>query len=325
MICVRTGSRLHFGLLSPAAPESLPRTGAGPRRFGGVGLMVEAPSLSLSMRPANSWSAKGPLGERALSFVRRFMKDLPEGLLAPQCLLIEQAPPEHAGFGVGTQLGLAVGRALASLANCKDLSIIDLARRVGRGVRSGLGVHGFAQGGFLVEAGKRDTESISPLVTRVDFPDSWRVVLVLPSRQPSLHGDAEVRAFQNLKTKSSETDYLCRLILLGLLPALIERDIEVFGEALHEFNARAGKAFALTQGGVYANAQVAEVIEFARGQGVIGVGQSSWGPAVFAITADEEQANFLAIRCRRHFGLESQDVIVTRARNVGVETRVEEK
>ncbi len=316
MIGVRTGSRLHFGLLSPAEPESLPRTGAGPRRFGGVGLMVEAPSLSLSMQPANSWSAKGPLSERALSFVRRFMRDMPDGL---------QAPPEHAGFGVGTQLGLAVGRALASLANFKDLSISDLARRVGRGARSGLGVHGFAQGGSLVEAGKHDTESISPLVTRVAFPDSWRVVLVLPSRQPSLHGDAEVKAFQNLQIKSSETDYLCRLILLGLLPALVERDIEAFGEALQEFNARAGKAFALAQGGVYANAQVAEVIEFARGQGVKGVGQSSWGPAVFAITADEEQANYLANRCRGHFGLESQDVIVTRARDVGAEMRVEEE
>jgi beta-RFAP synthase len=253
------------------------------------------------------------------------MRDLPEGLLAPQCLLIEQAPPEHAGFGVGTQLGLGVGRALASLANFKDLSISDLARRVGRGARSGLGVHGFAQGGFLVEAGKHDTESISPLVTRVAFPDSWRVVLVLPSRQPGLHGDKEVKAFQHLQTKTSETDYLCRLILLGILPALIEQDIEAFGEALHEFNARAGKAFALAQGGVYANAQVAEVIEFARGQGVKGVGQSSWGPAVFAVTAEEEQANFLANRCRRHFGLESQDVIVTRARDVGAELRVEEK
>jgi beta-RFAP synthase len=196
---------------------------------------------------------------------------------------------------------------------------------MGRGARSGLGVHGFAQGGFLVEAGKRDNKSISPLMTRVAFPDSWRVVLVLPSRQPGLHGDKEVKAFQHLQTKSSETDYLCRLILLEILPALIERDIETFGEAVHEFNARAGKAFALAQGGVYANSQVAEVIEFVRGQGVKGVGQSSWGPAVFAVTAEEEQANFLANRCRRHFGLESQDVIVTRARDVGAEMRVEEE
>ncbi|MFL5242549.1 MAG: beta-ribofuranosylaminobenzene 5'-phosphate synthase family protein [Gemmataceae bacterium] len=323
MIRVRTGSRLHFGLLNPGAAESLVEAGGGIRRYGGAGLMVEKPCLSLSMQPAQTWSAHGPLSERALSFVDRFLKELPDGYVTPQCVTIEQAPPEHAGFGVGTQLGLAVGRALACLANEKDLTTIKIARRVGRGRRSGIGVHGFDLGGFLVEAGKYDDDSIAPLVTRVAFPDSWSVVLVLPSGQPGLHGEAEAKAFKDLQTNITESDYLCSLVLLRILPALIERDIVAFGEALHEFNMKAGKPFALEQGGVYANARVADVVAFVRANGIKGVGQSSWGPAVFAITADVDQACYLANLCRRHCALEAQTVMLTRARNAGAETRVE--
>src|SRR5256885_2047192 len=71
--------------------------------------------------------------------------------------------------------------------------------RVGRGKRSALGVHGFAQGGFLVEAGKRDADGVAPLTARADFPEDWRVVLVLPPWGQGLHGAAEGRALQGLQ------------------------------------------------------------------------------------------------------------------------------
>ena len=65
MIRVTTPSRLHFGLLSfPEGEEPGPRwtnlhgeETLPPRRFGGVGLMVERPDLSLTARPASEWSA----------------------------------------------------------------------------------------------------------------------------------------------------------------------------------------------------------------------------------------------------------------------------
>src|SRR6185437_1004041 len=93
----------------------------------------------------------------------------------------------------------------------------------------------------------------------------------------------EVEAFSRLTAAPSDparTDVLCRLVLLGLLPALVERDADAFGEAVYEFNARVGEAFAPVQGGVYASARIAELVAFVRGQGVRGVGQSSWGPKI---------------------------------------------
>ena len=108
------------------------------------------------------------------------------------------------------------------------------------------------------------------------------------------------------------------LVLLGMLPALMERDLDTFGEALHDFNARAGEVFAPVQGGTYAGRRVEEIVTFFRRRGVRGVGQSSWGPAVFAILGDEERAADLAQRLR-HDGIR---VFVTRACNHGAEAAV---
>jgi beta-RFAP synthase len=326
MIRVTAPARLHFGLLSlPAEGESYwpDRHGAlaiPVRRFGGVGLMIESPALRLRVEPAADWSAEGPLAERALAFAHRFAATLPDGALTPQRFAIESAPPEHCGFGTGTQLGLAVAKALAIAAGLPDLDAVELARRVGRGLRSALGIHGFAQGGFLVEGGKRSDEEVSPLVARVAFPEEWRIVVAIPQVEAGLFGESEREAFRELLGRPAldGIDALCRLVLLGMLPALIERDLDTFGEALHDFNARAGEVFAPVQGGIYADRRVEEIVASLRRLGVRGVGQSSWGPAVFAVVGDEKRASDLAQRLR-HDGIR---VFVTRACNHGAETAV---
>jgi beta-RFAP synthase len=320
MIRVTAPARLHFGLLSlPAQGEDFwPDRHGEPalpaRRFGGVGLMVAEPTLRLRAEPAADWAAEGPLADRAITFARRFATTVPAGSLPPHRIVIEAAPPEHSGFGAGTQLGLAVARALAVAAGLPALAATDLALRVGRGLRSALGVHGFAGGGFLVEPGKRSDDGVAPLLVRRPFPDPWRVVIALPPAEPGLHGAREREAFRELLGRPALADTtaaLCRLVLLGMLPALVEEDLDAFGEALFDFNARAGEAFAPVQGGTYAGRAVAEVVAFVRRQGVRGVGQSSWGPAVFAVVGDEDRADDLARRLRR--GLTpGQTVIVTR-------------
>jgi beta-ribofuranosylaminobenzene 5'-phosphate synthase len=320
MIRVQTGSRLHFGLLSlsrePPWANSFGDPTLQPRQFGGVGLMVQQPCLRLVSEPATQWSADGPLAERALGFARSIAERLAEFNFHPRHLHIEEAPPEHRGLGTGTQLGLAVARALVG----ESKSAADLAELTGRGHRSALGIHGFEHGGFLVEAGKLTSAEISPLVARVDFPDEWRIVLVLPPWGTGLHGAMERDAFRWLIETGddpSTSDALCRLVLLGMLPALQARDWHGFGEAVYDYNVRAGALFAPVQPGIYTHAETAEVVAFARRFGVPGVGQSSWGPAVFAIARDAEEAEGLAAAVRTRFRLAAEEVVVTYARNAG--------
>jgi beta-RFAP synthase len=317
---VQTPSRLHFGLLSLASFDTVwPGRDGGPgvpaRRFGGAGLIIDSPGVVLDATPAASWSAEGPLADRALAFARRFAESLTAGAgrqpLSPHRIRVERAAPEHAGLGTGTQLGLAVAATLARSAGL-DLSAAELARRVGRGLRSGLGVHGFARGGFLVDGGKRDGPGLASLVAHAPFPEDWRVVVVLPGDNPAPHGPAEHAAFARLVDRPAETDALCRLVLLGMLPALAERDFPAFGAALHDFNARAGGLFAAAQGGTYAGPHVAAAVAFLRGAGVRGVGQSSWGPAVFAVVGDPEEAEALARRTAAHLGLPAGRAFVAR-------------
>jgi beta-RFAP synthase len=314
MFCIRTASRLHFGLLS-LAPSGVVRP---TRRFGSVGLMIESPGLVLSVEPASRWCAEGPLAERALAIALSFQRSLEETgqdapPLAPCRLVVESAPREHVGLGTGTQLALAVARGLAATWGL-NLTVVELARRVQRGTRSGVGIHGFAQGGFLVDGGKGPETVLAPLLARMEFPPSWRVVLVLPQSAAGLHGSREQAAFASLAGKEQTTEALCRLVLLGMLPALAEEDLPAFGEALFDFNARVGEMFAPIQGDVYAHAATPEVIRFIRQQGVAGTGQTSWGPGVFAVVSHQEQAAHLADRLCALLGTEAE-VLVTRGCN----------
>ncbi len=325
---VRTGSRLHFGLLSLAPlgsswpdGEGQPRLAA--RRYGGVGLMVEDPGVCVMATPAREWSAEGPLSDRALDFARHVEQALTQQRGAgPGCLhiRIEAAAPEHVGLGTGTQLGLAVARAAAAAWGI-EADLACLARWSGRGGRSAIGTHGFEQGGLLVDGGKRAVDELAPLAARIEFPPSWRVVLTFPTlRSPGalgLYGSEEGAAFAQLAVDDPHrTEALCRLVLLGLLPAARQADLEAFGEALYDFNRRSGEAFAALQGGAHAYGAVADLVAFWRHQGVRGVGQSSWGPAVFAVVADAAEAHHRARSLRRQ-GPGPVDVLITAARNQG--------
>jgi beta-ribofuranosylaminobenzene 5'-phosphate synthase len=291
---VTTGSRLHFGLLGP------PPAG-GERGFGGCGLMVEQLAVRVAIDPAATWSATGPAAERALAIARRVTD-------RPQRVVVDACPPEHTGLGVGTQLSLAVARAVRP-----DLPVDDLARLVGRGHRSAIGVHGFDRGGFLVDGGKRDIEALAPLVARAEFPADWRIVLLTPATSTEWHGDRERDVFAGLGGQADDT--LCRLMLLGMLPALAEHDLDAFGAALGEYNARAGEPFRAAQGGTYAGQHVAQLVAWLRTEGISGAGQSSWGPTVFAVVGDADRAAAVERQARRTWP--GVSTVVTAARNNG--------
>jgi beta-RFAP synthase len=253
----------------------------------------------------------GPAADRALAFARRYAATVPGAIDRPHHVIVEACPPAHHGLGTGTQIGLAVAAALGRALGRPDESAVDLARRVGRGARSGVGVHGFDRGGFLVDGGKRDEAAVAPLVARIDFPADWRIVLIAPSVPADWHGPAERAALAAVRDAAD--DALCRLVLLGLLPALADGDLATFGDALFEYNVRAGEPFRAAQGGAYSSPAVADVVAAVRRFGVRGVGQSSWGPTVFAVVGDAGVAAALARALQVQFPTGA--VRVTAARN----------
>lgn len=310
---IQTPSRLHFGLLG-WGPES-------PRQFGGAGLMIDAPGLEFTATPSPSWHAEGPLAARTLHVARRVADRLARRGLAASPARFEMlhAPPEHAGLGVGTQLSLAVTRVLSAMAGVEPISIADLADLSERGLRSGIGLHGFVHGGLIVDGGRRTSRGIPPLLVRQDFPPDWGILVVIPGPFLGLHGPAEIQAFAQLSPlPRSLTDRLCHLVLLGLLPAVLEHDLISFGRAVSELQEHVGNHFSPAQGGPFARPAVESIVRYLEGEGLSGIGQSSWGPAIYAFTDDpvERRVAFLQ-RLRRQFGLSAEAAFWTSARPQG--------
>ncbi len=238
------------------------------------------------------------------------------GVILPSAhITVVSAPPEHVGLGVGTQLCLAVTRAVCLLAGMEDLAVDDLARWADRGRRSGIGLHGFQHGGLVVDGGRRNEADIPPLLARLAFPEEWSILIVRPPGESGLHGPDEKRAFSSLTPFTQNvTDSLCRLVLLEILPAVLERDLPAFGAALGELQAHVGACFAPAQGGIYATDRAARIVDELRNLGFVGVGQSSWGPTLYAFSSPPEQElSLLASRLRQQFGLDQKSIFLTRA------------
>lgn len=281
---VRAPARLHFGVLD--------LRGKLGRRFGGMGAAVPSPALQLEAERADDFSAAGPDAERALGFARRYAAAA--GVPGGARIRITHAMPVHSGLGSGTQLALSVARALADLYG-QPHDAATLARLVNRGVRSGVGTWLFEQGGFVLEGGRRDGAGLAPLLTRLPMPESWRCVVAVPASSPGLSGDAEAEAFRTLPAPPErEVEHIAHLVLMQLLPALVEADLPDFGAALAEVQHVTGTWFAASQGGAFAPGPTAQLIARFREVGAAGVGQSSWGPAVYGLAEGDGAAERLA-------------------------------
>lgn len=304
---VEAPARLHFGMLDLRGDLG--------RRFGGLGAALPAPRLRLRATRGDRLHASGLESERVRAFAERFLTH--HGLRGGAHLHVFEAMPAHAGLGSGTQLGLSVARALAEL-NGLPTDPLALAAAVGRGARSGVGVWAFAYGGFVLEGGRRDIGAVAPLLARHPMPEAWQCVLLIPEAGAGLSGENEAAAFRSLpQPPAHEVEHVAHLVLMQLLPAVVEADLAAFGAALTEIQRVNGDWFAASQGGRFAPGPTALLVALLREGGAIGVGQSSWGPTVYAFVADPKRAEGLAQAARAALQ-GAGEVIVTPFDNGGV-------
>src|SRR5262249_37156179 len=210
-VFVETAARLHFGVLD--------LRGTLGRWFGGIGAAAPAPSLLVSAARAAALEVDGEDADRAAGFARAFLTH--HRVDGGARITVHRALPAHAGLGSGTQLGLAVARALAEL-HATSTAAADLAVAGGRARRSAIGTWTFAGGGLVVEGGRQaGGDHVAPLIARLPFPPSWHVVVAVPRRLPGISGADEDAAFERLpRPDDGEAERVAHLVLLGLLPAL---------------------------------------------------------------------------------------------------------
>ena len=290
-VYVEAPARLHLGFLD--------LEGSLGRQFGSLGLTLDGITTRIVARRNNCVEVLGDSTGRVQGIAEKFLAA--KGLAGGCQIEVLDQIPAHSGLGSGTQLSLAVGTAISRLCSL-ECTPQDIAETLDRGARSGVGIGAFQQGGFLLDAGKGVPDSVPPIVSRLRFPPAWRVVLFIDSTLRGLHGNDERTSFASLPSFSPETAaYLCHLVLMQILPAVSERDLEAFSKGISRLQRCIGDHFASAQGGRYTSRAVGEAIEHAESLGIEGVGQSSWGPMGFAFVDSEIQGHALLRDLRTRF------------------------
>jgi beta-ribofuranosylaminobenzene 5'-phosphate synthase len=277
---VRTPRRLHLGLIDP--------TGSLGRRFGSLGVAIEG-GYELQVLPAERLKVvAGEEDERTIvEALKRMNSTFETGF--EYFIKVKKGIPRHVGLGSTTQLSLAVGSAVARLRNLR-VPIERLASILGRGRNSGVGIYSFAYGGFVLDGGV--SSGVPPLIFREEFPSEWAFLLVIPDVKRGLDEEEEKPVMGTRFGDVNIAREISHRILLGLLPALKERNIRAFGEQLTAVQRLVGKHFKPFQGGEFRE-DVKLVLDFLLKK-TYGAGQSSWGPAVYGLILRGEYQRLLS-------------------------------
>ncbi|MDD5446797.1 MAG: beta-ribofuranosylaminobenzene 5'-phosphate synthase [Methanocellales archaeon] len=310
MIRIVTPSRIHITLID--------LNGSLGRVDGGIGIALDQPSIVISAEKADEVTVDG---KSALSEKIRKGAELISKNHGGVHIKIEKEIPSHIGLGSGTQAYLAGGMA-ANVLYGLGLSVREIAKTVQRGGTSGIGVTAFERGGFILDGGHRFDEkgfmpsSAShalppPTLLHHDFPD-WSIVLVIPPAKGA-SGIREVNIFkEECPIPLGEVQALSHIILMELLPALIEKDLQIFGSSINRI-----QKICFKQREVDLQPQAGEIMEVLLQSGAAGAGMSSFGPLVYGITDSPSEVKKAV---KEQLG-ERVKILTTQARNSGASIR----
>lgn len=314
MIKITTPCRIHMTLID--------MNGEIGRVDGGAGLTLSSPNIRITAEEADGVSIEGLQG-----FAGRMRKAaealLPEGKGIR--INVEEVYPAHVGFGSGTQSSLAAAVAVNELYGLGK-SVRELAFTVKRGGTSGIGVTAFENGGFIVDGGHRFKDKGAfmpsaaskvppgPVLFREDFPE-WDIVVAIPNEK-GMHDQEEIETFKKFcPLPIEEVREISHIVLMQMMPAVIEGDIESFGAAVnHVQNVGFNKRESLIWPDFVKN-----IASFMRSRSY-GAGVSSFGPVVYAFVDNKEEGRQLQTEAQKMLDESVGGVaIMTRAKNSGAE------
>lgn len=314
MIKITAPCRLHLTLID--------MNGEIGRVDGGAGLTLSSPNIRITVEEAEGISIEG-LQDFADRMKRAAESLLPEGKGIR--INVQEVYPAHVGFGSGTQSSLAAAAAVNELYGLGK-SVRELAIAVKRGGTSGIGVTAFEKGGFIVDGGHRFKDKggfmpsaacpvpPGPVLFREDFPE-WDMVVAIPNEK-GMHDQEEIDTFKKFcPLPIEEVREISHVVLMQMMPAVIEEDIESFGAAVNHvqtvgFNKRENLIWPQF---------VKDIASFMRSQSY-GAGVSSFGPVVYSFVDNRSEGRQLQAEVQKMLDESvGGTVMLTRAKNSGAE------
>ena len=260
---------------------------------GGAGIAIKKPCVELSAEISEDMNLPDKRLEEACSRVLKHYR-----IKGGARLDFQNIPQSHVGLGSRTQMTLAASAAITRLYGIKA-SVRELAFIAGRGGTSGIGVCAFERGGFIVDGGHPKSakprflpSSFSkaeppPVLARYDFPD-WPVTCIIP-KLPAVEGLKEKSIFDEYcPINKREVETLSRLVLMRLMPAVLEKDIDGFGDAINQMQNMAFKRIETSLRGD----TILELLCFLQ-KNSRGAGMSSFGPLCYSFSKNKAEAKKL--------------------------------
>ncbi|MBW9220910.1 hypothetical protein KKP91_01690 [Methanothermococcus sp. SCGC AD-155-M21] len=331
VLTLKSPSRIHIGLID--------LNGNIGRVDGGMGISLDYPNFLIEGRESSEIEIEFDINKKIMdNNLENTLKNIENKLLTISkrvlnyigedgiYINVKDIIPLHSGLGSGTQMALSTGMLISKIYN-RNLDIKTLSDITDRGGTSGIGVYSFEKGGFIIDGGHafgkgKDKENFAPssasknvrtppLIFRHDF--SWYIVLIIPKGE-NIYGDREVNIFKKYcPIPLNETQRICHIILMKMLPAIVEGDIVPFGGGINELQYLGFKKIEL-------DLQRGIVKDLLRDLQKIGYsGLSSFGPTIYSICEDKESLKRVVETSEEFFdnhGIDG-DIIITKCNNEG--------
>jgi beta-ribofuranosylaminobenzene 5'-phosphate synthase len=275
----------------------------GYRRNGGIGFALNTPSRYLEFEPAPECdvAALSNLGFTAneTDAIRAILDSIRKDKSFRHSIriLVAGGSGRHIGTGSGTGVTLACIEGLLQVNDARTDSE-ELIRLSGRGGTSGIGIHTYFAGGFVLDVGRKydanpiessddvsAPTSVPKLLARATMPD-WPMGILTPACQP-LAIEQERAVFASLETQPLENSAVHEVAyhsVFGIAAAVSDADYESFCDAVNAIQKTAWK-----QREIQAYGQVvARTISRMRVLGCDCVALSSMGPTLFFLSAEIE-------------------------------------
>jgi len=267
---VETGARIHLGFYG-IRPSY--------REYGGLGIYVNGIGYKIIVKEHEHDLVKGCQAGRVTEIINEVRTQFKTA--KHYMVEVQRCIPEHVGLGSTTQLKLALYSAILRIEGIVA-SLEDIAIKAGVGLISGIGLYGFKYGGLIVDSGRRQGRELVGLLARYEFPESWYIVVATPVTERKVFGEVE-RKYLMMHTTVNESSY-CRaleIVFRKLLPAVVERNFTDFVASIEELDKLTSNYFAIQKGRFCCRESevTATALKEAGGEGI---GQSSWGPTVYA-------------------------------------------
>lgn len=294
-IRILTPSRLHFSLID--------LNGEIGRIDGGFGVGLNFPNFEIIIEKSDKGSIKimndnddvVETYEEILNVIKILDEKFNTG--NNYKILIKKAIPRHSGLGSTTQLRLGIASGILKL-NDKSLNVYEIAKIVKRGGTSGIGIKVFESGGFVVDCGHSIKEKTSflpssaseakpaKILLNYKFPD-WFFVCAFP-KSKKVYGMKEVDIFKKYcPIKREYVEKISHILLMKILPSILEKDIENFGDGLNLIQNLGFKRIEVML------SESEELIKDLQSKSY-GAGLSSFGPCIYSLCENKKHASEVA-------------------------------